>query len=67
MQEIEKKENISLSETTALPVQGKDLSSIMKSLEMGVQDFLDGDQARYQEFLKVMTKLDRKSVVRERV
>ena len=47
MQEIEKKENISLSETTALPVQGKDLSSIMKSLEMGVQDFLDGDQARY--------------------
>ena len=56
MQEIEKKENISLSETTALPVQGKDLSSIMKSLEMGVQDFLDGDQARYQEFLKVMTK-----------
>lgn len=28
----------------------------MQYLEMGVQDFLDGDQARYQEFLKVMTK-----------
>lgn len=49
-------ENQSFTKTTALPVQGKDLSSIMQSLEMGVQDFLDGDQARYQEFLRVMTK-----------
>lgn len=42
--------------TMALPVQGKDLNSIMQSLEMGVQDFLDGDQERYKDYLKVMTK-----------
>lgn len=49
-------------QTTALPVSGKDLSSIMESLEMGVQNFLDGDQERYKDFLKVMTKFHNYSV-----
>ena len=49
-------------QTTALPVQGKDMNSIMQSLEMGVQNFLEGDQERYMEFLKVMTKFHNYSV-----
>lgn len=49
-------------QTTALPVQGKDMNSIMQSLEMGVQNFLEGDQERYKEFLKVMTKFHNYSV-----
>jgi antirestriction protein ArdC len=49
-------------QTTALPVQGKDLNSIMQSLEVGVQNFLDGDQDRYKDFLKVMTKFHHYSV-----
>lgn len=36
--------------------------SIMQSLEMGVQNFLEGDQERYKEFLKVMTKFHNYSV-----
>lgn len=49
-------------QTTALSVQGKDMNSIMQSLEMGVQNFLEGDQERYKEFLKVMTKFHNYSV-----
>ena len=49
-------------QTTALPIQGKDMNSIMQSLEMGVQNFLEGDQERYKEFLKVMTKFHNYSV-----
>lgn len=49
-------------QTTALPVQGKDMNTIMQSLEMGVQNFLEGDQERYKEFLKVMTKFHNYSV-----
>nr|WP_297872916.1 JAB domain-containing protein [uncultured Blautia sp.] len=49
-------------QTAALPVQGKDMNSIMQSLEMGVQNFLEGDQERYKEFLKVMTKFHNYSV-----
>ena len=49
-------------QTTALPVQGKDMNSIMQSLEVGVQNFLEGDQERYKEFLKVMTKFHNYSV-----
>lgn len=49
-------------QTTALPVQGKDMNSIMQSLEMGVLNFLEGDQERYKEFLKVMTKFHNYSV-----
>lgn len=56
VQNVASETNQSVTPTTALPVQGKDLSSIMQSLEVGVQNFLDGDQKRYQDFLKVMTK-----------
>lgn len=49
-------------QTIALSVQGKDMNSIMQSLEMGVQNFLEGDQERYKEFLKVMTKFHNYSV-----
>ena len=48
--------------TIPLPVQGKDMNSIMQSLEVGVQNFLEGDQERYKEFLKVMTKFHNYSV-----
>lgn len=49
-------------QTIALSVQGKDMNSIMQSLEMGVHNFLEGDQERYKEFLKVMTKFHNYSV-----
>lgn len=40
--------------TIPLPVQGKDIDSIMQSLESGVEELFTSD--RYQEFLKTMAK-----------
>lgn len=40
--------------TIPLPVQGKDMDSIMQSLESGVEEFFTSN--RYQEFLKTMAK-----------
>ncbi|MBN2960303.1 MAG: DUF1738 domain-containing protein, partial [Streptococcus gordonii] len=40
--------------TIPLPVQGKDMDSIMQSLESGVEELFTSD--RYQEFLKTMAK-----------
>ncbi len=47
------------TKTTPLPVQGKDLDSIMKSLESGVEDFFTSE--KYGEYLKTMTKFHRYS------
>lgn len=40
--------------TIPLPVQGKDMDSIMRSLESGVEELFTSN--RYQEFLKTMAK-----------
>lgn len=40
--------------TISLPVQGKDMDSIMQSLESGVEELFTSN--RYQEFLKTMAK-----------
>ena len=40
--------------TIPLPVQGKDMDSIMQSLESGVEELFTSN--RYQEFLKTMAK-----------
>ena len=40
--------------TIPLPVHGKDMDSIMQSLESGVEEFFTSN--RYQEFLKTMAK-----------
>ena len=40
--------------TIPLPVQGKDIDSIMQSLESGVEELFTS--VRYQEFLKTMAK-----------
>lgn len=48
-----------LSKTTPLPIQGKDMDSIMKSLESGVEDFFTSE--KYGEYLKTMTKFHRYS------
>ena len=40
--------------TIPLPVQGKDMDSIMQSLESGVEELFTSN--RYQEFLKIMAK-----------
>lgn len=45
--------------TLPLPVQGKDMDSIMKSLESGVEDFFTSE--KYGEYLKTMTKFHRYS------
>lgn len=45
--------------TVPLPVQGKDMDSIMKSLESGVEDFFTSE--KYGEYLKTMTKFHRYS------
>lgn len=42
------------TETIPLPVQGKDMDSIMQSLESGVEELFTSN--RYQEFLKTMAK-----------
>ena len=42
------------TKTKQLPVQGKDMDSIMKNLETGVADLFTSD--RYQEYLKTMSK-----------
>lgn len=47
------------STTVPLPVQGKDMDSIMKSLENGVEDFFTSE--KYGEYLKTMTKFHRYS------
>lgn len=47
------------STTVPLPVQGKDMDSIMKSLESGVEDFFTSE--KYGEYLKTMTKFHRYS------
>ena len=41
--------------TIPLPVQGKDMDSIMQSLESGVEELFTSN--RYQEFLKTMAKI----------
>ena len=46
-----KKENTG---TAPLPVQGKDIDSILKSLETGVSDLFTSE--RYEEYLKTMAK-----------
>lgn len=45
--------------TVPLPVQGKDMDSIMKSLESGVEDFFTSE--KYGAYLKTMTKFHRYS------
>ena len=40
--------------TISLPIQGKDMDSIMQSLESGVEGLFTSN--RYQEFLKTMAK-----------
>lgn len=47
------------SSTVPLPVPGKDMDSIMKSLESGVEDFFTSE--KYGEYLKTMTKFHRYS------
>ena len=47
------------SKTLPLPIQGKDMDSIMKSLESGVSDFFTSE--KYGEYLKTMTKFHRYS------
>lgn len=47
------------SSTIPLPVTGKDMDSIMKSLESGVEDFFTSE--KYGEYLKTMTKFHRYS------
>ena len=47
-----KKENTG---TAPLPVQGKDIDSILKSLETGVSDLFTSE--RYEEYLKTMAKI----------
>lgn len=42
------------TKTKQLPVQGKDMDSIMKNLETGVAELFTSD--RYQEYLKTMSK-----------
>lgn len=42
--------------TIPLPVEGKDINSVMESLEKGLESFLQGDEARYRQYLQVMTK-----------
>ena len=44
--------------TIPLPVQGKDMDSIMQSLESGVEELFTSN--RYQEFLKTMAKFHKK-------
>ena len=41
--------------TIPLPVQGKDMDSIMQSLESGVEELFTSN--RYQEFLKTMAMI----------
>ena len=45
--------------TIPLPVQGKDMDSIMQSLESGVEELFTSN--RYQEFLKTMAKFHKYS------
>ena len=47
------------NKTFPLPIQGKDMDSIMKSLESGVSDFFTSE--KYGEYLKTMTKFHRYS------
>ena len=47
------------NKTLPLPIQGKDMDSIMKSLESGVSDFFTSE--KYGEYLKTMTKFHRYS------
>ena len=47
------------NKTSPLPIQGKDMDSIMKSLESGVSDFFTSE--KYGEYLKTMTKFHRYS------
>lgn len=42
--------------TIPLPVEGKDINAVMESLEKGMESFLQGDEARYRQYLQVMTK-----------
>lgn len=43
-----------LTKTKLLPVQGKDMDSIMQNLETGVSELFTSE--RYQEYLKTMSK-----------
>lgn len=43
-----------MTQTKQLPVQGKDMDSIMKNLETGVSELFTSD--RYQEYLRTMAK-----------
>ena len=47
------------NKTLPLPIQGKDMDSIMKYLESGVSDFFTSE--KYGEYLKTMTKFHRYS------
>lgn len=42
--------------TIPLPVEGKDINAVIESLEKGMESFLQGDEARYRQYLQVMTK-----------
>lgn len=43
-----------LTKTKLLPIQGKDMDSIMQNLETGVAELFTSE--RYQEYLKTMSK-----------
>ena len=45
--------------TVPLPVQGKDMDSIMKSLETGVENLFTSE--KYADYLKTMAKFHRYS------
>lgn len=47
---------VGMSSTIPLPVEGKDINAVMESLEKGMESFLQGDEARYRQYLQVMTK-----------
>ena len=44
-----------LTKTKLLPIQGKDMDSIMQNLETGVAELFTSE--RYQEYLKTMAHL----------
>lgn len=43
-----------LTKTKLLPIQGKDMDSIMQNLETGIAELFTSE--RYQEYLKTMSK-----------
>lgn len=51
-----------LTKTKLLPIQGKDMDSIMQNLETGVAELFTSE--RYQEYLKTIGRNERRSIGR---